>query len=199
MDLAVIKIQKNLDEIKKVVHKYNLENRVKFYGQLPPADVVPELFKNDILVLPSLRIEGLPMTLVEAMFAGRPVLACSSGGPLESIIHEERGFLCEPTPKSFPKYVRLLQNEKGLPEKLGNQAINHVQQKFSREVFGLKLETILSDMKKDRKFLNVFWVFPLLFCLILLSRIFPNLAVEEFKRWIWLEPDTESPSEYNQQ
>ena len=38
---------------------------------------------------------------VEAMYSYRPVIACNSGGPKESVLHEQTGFLCDPTPQSF--------------------------------------------------------------------------------------------------
>ena len=33
---------------------------------------------------------------IEAMAAGKPVIACRSGGPKESVLHGETGYLCEP-------------------------------------------------------------------------------------------------------
>jgi glycosyltransferase involved in cell wall biosynthesis len=38
---------------------------------------------------------------LECMAAVRPVVACSSGGPLESVVHGSTGLLCEPTPQAF--------------------------------------------------------------------------------------------------
>ena len=38
---------------------------------------------------------------LEAMAAGRPVVACSSGGPKESVLPGVTGFLCDPTPGHF--------------------------------------------------------------------------------------------------
>ena len=38
---------------------------------------------------------------LEAMASGRPVVACNSGGPLESVAHGRTGFLCEPRPAAF--------------------------------------------------------------------------------------------------
>lgn len=45
---------------------------------------------------------------LEAMAACKPVIACNSGGPRESIIHGKTGFLCEPTPQSFAVAMRRL-------------------------------------------------------------------------------------------
>ena len=38
---------------------------------------------------------------LEAMAAGRPVIACDSGGPQETVLHGRTGLLCEPTPAAF--------------------------------------------------------------------------------------------------
>lgn len=38
---------------------------------------------------------------LEAMAAGRPVLACNSGGPKETVLHGRTGFLAEPQPEAF--------------------------------------------------------------------------------------------------
>lgn len=35
---------------------------------------------------------------LEAMAAARPVIACNSGGPRESVLHGSTGFLCRPDP-----------------------------------------------------------------------------------------------------
>jgi Glycosyl transferases group 1 len=45
----------------------------------------------------------------QAMAAGRPVVACNSGGPRESVVHGRTGFLCEPTPASFAAAMLQLQ------------------------------------------------------------------------------------------
>ena len=42
---------------------------------------------------------GAGIVPLECMAAARPVVAVASGGPLETVVHEETGFLCEPTPE----------------------------------------------------------------------------------------------------
>lgn len=45
---------------------------------------------------------------LEAMACGRPVIACNSGGPRETILNGRTGFLCEPQPQSFAAALRNL-------------------------------------------------------------------------------------------
>jgi glycosyltransferase involved in cell wall biosynthesis len=55
-----------------------------------------ELAKIDVLVLPSLFGEGLPMTVLEAMGAALPVVAARVEGVSEAVTHRETGLLVEP-------------------------------------------------------------------------------------------------------
>ncbi|KAF8788542.1 Alpha-1 like protein [Argiope bruennichi] len=50
-----------------------------------------------VLYTPSNEFFGI-VSVKKAMLLGRPVLACSSGGPLETVLHEQTGFLCDATP-----------------------------------------------------------------------------------------------------
>jgi glycosyltransferase involved in cell wall biosynthesis len=59
-------------------------------------DVVAELTKIDLFVLPSLFGEGLPMVVLEAMAAGVPVVATRVEGVPEAVVHRETGLLVDP-------------------------------------------------------------------------------------------------------
>jgi len=58
-------------------------------------DVIPWLAVTDIFVLPSYR-EGTPVTVLEAMAMGLPVVATDVPGCREAVIHGETGFLVPP-------------------------------------------------------------------------------------------------------
>lgn len=59
------------------------------------AEVGPLLALMDVFCLPSV-IEGLPLAALEAMAAGRPVVATAVGGVPGLIGHERQGLLAEP-------------------------------------------------------------------------------------------------------
>jgi glycosyltransferase involved in cell wall biosynthesis len=59
------------------------------------SDVPAILAASDIFVLPS-HFEGLPMSVIEAMLCGLPVVATEIRGPREQVVEGETGFLVPP-------------------------------------------------------------------------------------------------------
>jgi glycosyltransferase involved in cell wall biosynthesis len=70
-----------------------LADRVRFLGHR--RDVASLLAAADVLVLPSL-YEGLPLSVLEAMIAGVPVIATAVGGTDEVVRDGETGTLVPP-------------------------------------------------------------------------------------------------------
>lgn len=69
--------------VKGQVEALRLRECVTFLGKVPHDDM-PRLYKeHDLLVFPSMRDEGLPLTMVEAMLAGCAVVTTGSGGAME--------------------------------------------------------------------------------------------------------------------
>ncbi len=70
-----------------------VEQRVRLLGA---RDDVPALLAvSDLFVLPS-RFEGLPLSVLEAMAAAKPVVASNVGGMGDAVIHGETGTLVPP-------------------------------------------------------------------------------------------------------
>ena len=59
-------------------------NRVKFTGALKPEQVKNEMIRGDILVMNSV-LEGKPMTIIEAMSYGMPIITTNVGGISELV------------------------------------------------------------------------------------------------------------------
>ncbi len=85
-------------EYEKAIHdlanRLGVEDAIDWIGFT--RGVNRELAKMDLLVLPSLFGEGLPMVVLEAMAAGVPVVASRVEGVPEAVRHRETGLLVEP-------------------------------------------------------------------------------------------------------
>lgn len=82
-------------------------------------DIPQILAITDVFVLPSFN-EPFGIVLVEAMLAGKPVIACDSGGPPEIVEHRKTGFII-PTGQAAPlanALLELLEN-RNLAQQLG--------------------------------------------------------------------------------
>lgn len=82
------------DRLRRLTTEFGLESKVVFTGF---RDDVPEILsQSNLMVLPSLFGEGLPMVILEAMAMGVGVVASRVEGIPEIIVDGENGFLVEP-------------------------------------------------------------------------------------------------------
>lgn len=97
-------------------------------------DVPAEYAKAHIAVLPSYR-EGLPKSLLEAAAAGRPIVSCDTPGCRDICIDGQTGLLVPPKdPIALANALERLATNAPLREKLGTNARELVEQKFSAKV-----------------------------------------------------------------
>jgi len=82
-------------ECENFVKENKLENFIFLLGEKKPEETRELLLGFDVFVLTS-KFEGLPITIIEAMFAGLPVIATRVGGIGELVIDGENGLLVEP-------------------------------------------------------------------------------------------------------
>jgi glycosyltransferase involved in cell wall biosynthesis len=115
--------------LKADVVKRKLDAHVRFLGFRSDVPALLSLF--DVFVLPSLS-EGLSMALLEAMAAGKPVVATRVGGNSELVLDGDTGFLIDAeSPQSISdRVVQVLRDKEGAA-RMGNRGRSRVQDKFS--------------------------------------------------------------------
>ena len=82
---------------------------------------------------------------VEAMAAGRPLIAVARAGPLESVVDGVSGLLRDPTPESFARTMSTVAEDAALRAQLGREGRARAA-RFSRRAFGDGLEGALRDV-----------------------------------------------------
>jgi alpha-1,3/alpha-1,6-mannosyltransferase len=86
---------------------------------------------------------------LEAMAASRAVVAVNNGGPPETIVDGITGFLCPPERAAFAAALAVLASDPARAERMGRAGREHVAGKFSKAVFGAKLEQIVQETVSD--------------------------------------------------
>ena len=83
------------------------------------TDIADLLAASDIFVLPS-HFEGLPMSVIEAMLAGLPVVATDISGPREQVVEGETGLLVPAAdPRALAEALHRLAADSGLRGRMG--------------------------------------------------------------------------------
>ena len=84
------------EQLETLANELGVSNNVKFLGFLNEDEIIEELQSADLFVLPSF-IEGLPVSAMEAMAIGVPVIATNIAGTSELVEDGRTGILVRPS------------------------------------------------------------------------------------------------------
>lgn len=116
------------EHLQNLTIKYNLNN-VTFVGNTKNVDHY--LNDADVFILPSID-EGLPISIIEAMRAGLPIIGSNVAGIPEQIIDGVTGFIIEPDPISISNaYKQILACSKEQLKIMGIESYNYYKLKFT--------------------------------------------------------------------
>ena len=105
--------------------------RVRLLGYR--TDIAALLAAADIFALPS-HFEGLPMSVIEAMLAGLPVVATAIRGPREQVVHGVTGLLVPPRRAApLADAIATLARNATLRARLGEAGRAHAIERFSED------------------------------------------------------------------
>lgn len=127
--LVIVGNGRMADELKSHAKRLDIAGQTFFLGTR--RDVPRVLSAMDLFVLPSIR-EGLPISLIEAMAARKPVVASDIGSVRDLIRHEENGLLVEPGDAvTLSKFLLRLLGSSALRDSMGDKGRRLVERSFS--------------------------------------------------------------------
>jgi glycosyltransferase involved in cell wall biosynthesis len=95
------------------------------------SDVSRLLTSADVFLLTSIS-EGIPLTIIEAMVAGLPVVSTSVGGVPEVVEHEKTGLLAPARdPASLAEAILRLADDRALSHSMGTEGQLRARSHFS--------------------------------------------------------------------
>lgn len=131
-----------MEEIREFIRKEGVESRFSFAGLVAPGEVGNYLALASVLVHFSLR-EGLPRAAVQALAAGKPVIAYALDGTPEVVIPGKTGYLLKPGDRAGAEAaIRELVANPALAAELGANGRKLVESRFGWKTMS---DTLLKD------------------------------------------------------
>jgi colanic acid/amylovoran biosynthesis glycosyltransferase len=130
------RLRRSLDRLSR---KLGIHERVSFVGRLPAEAVLTKLATSDIFILPSVTarsgdMEGIPVSLMEAMASGAPVLSTFHSGIPELIDDGVSGLLApERDIAALARNLCVLTDQPDLRLSMAVAARRKVELKFDQE------------------------------------------------------------------
>jgi glycosyltransferase involved in cell wall biosynthesis len=151
-DIHFLFIGKNMNSEKhlKLIRKSPINNNFHLPGF--KNDVLNHLSACDVLVLPSIKGEGLSKVTIEAMTQSLPVVATDVGGNAELVLNEETGLLVQP--KSPGEIANALIHMKNNPQKrgkMGEKARMHILKNFHIDQTVEQMEKLYRNLANESK------------------------------------------------
>jgi glycosyltransferase involved in cell wall biosynthesis len=137
--------------LKALASKLDIDRTIVFLGNVEREKIPELLSKAKIFVLPSLW-EAFPYTIIEASFAGLPIVATRVGGIPEQVPDRKGGILvAEPSPEALAKgLIELLQNPEQRKQ-YGTYNQKRATEHFQGEHMIKKLEALYADLLTTKK------------------------------------------------
>jgi glycosyltransferase involved in cell wall biosynthesis len=110
-----------------------------------------EIAQMDVVVLPSVLPEGMPMVLLEAMSAGVPIAGSKVDGITDVIRHEDNGVLFAPADAESltAQLLRIISGELSW-NALRSECLNDYKQSFSDRAMATNMATVYNEVLGNR-------------------------------------------------
>ena len=132
-------------ELRAAAAQLRLENHITFVRSFSDKEKLSLLHSATCLLYTPDR-EHFGIVPVEAMYMKCPVIAVNSGGPLETVLHDHTGYLCDQTDTAFSKAMLKFVDNPSLKAKLGNAGKSRMVELFSFETYTNQLNSIVESL-----------------------------------------------------
>ena len=128
-----------LSYLKRLVPQ-NMSSKVTFLGFIPRSQLIDRYYSADVFAFTPIWNEGFGIPPVEAMAAGVPVVASRSGAVVETVTHQQTGFLVEKNnPQQVADRILTLLENNSLREAMGKCARQHVLKRFTWDLVAARI------------------------------------------------------------
>jgi glycosyltransferase involved in cell wall biosynthesis len=146
LDLKIFGKGPEEHRIKRIISNSGLKDNVHFCGHVPHKDLMVEVKKSDVVVVPSL-YEAQPMFALEAMACKKPLVAFDIPFAREIVANGHNGLLAEAcNVKDLSGKIRLLLLDEKLRFELGQNAYEYVKREHNWDIQVKKYLEVYKDV-----------------------------------------------------
>jgi glycosyltransferase involved in cell wall biosynthesis len=132
--------------LERMAHALGVDGCVVFAGTLEEELKRAVIRMSRAVVLPSLS-EGLPVSLLEAMALGKPVVACDVGGVREAVVDQVTGLLVQPADsEALANAIHRLVSDHALADRMGQAGRCHFEETFSMHGMVSQVEALYAEL-----------------------------------------------------
>jgi glycosyltransferase involved in cell wall biosynthesis len=143
-DVPVGSTHATLDDYRSYVRERGMAERVKLLGFKENATEYVRDFRA--LVVPSVRPDPCPRTVLEGMAVGTPIIGSASGGIREVLRHDVTGLLVTPgRADDIVVQVERILDDPDLANDVAVRARRAVEEDFNAEGVSRRIQTILTE------------------------------------------------------
>lgn len=146
------RVEENVEyhlELIGLADELHVTDKVMFLRSPSDIDKVSILHHCNIVIYTPPN-EHFGIVPLEAMYIGKPVVAHNSGGPMESIVSGETGFLVDFSGQAFASKIAFLITNPDRAENFGKSGRNRFLKTFSFAAFSAQLNKAIEDLMNKK-------------------------------------------------
>ena len=135
-----------LEEYKNIAEVLNIQSHVKWLGHIQNQQLNSVFSESKVFIFPSHYPEGMPMSMVEALIYGMPIITTKTRFAMSYLKEKENVlFIDKHRPAQIPDKIFLLANNPSLCAQMKVNNYSFIQN-FSQEIVGLEFSKIYSEI-----------------------------------------------------
>lgn len=109
------------------------DGKIRYLGFIGRDDLIPEIESAVALVLPSRYLENSPLSCIEALALGTPIVVSGRGGLPELVEDPQSGLVCGSSAGEISEVLQRMERDSGLRSLLSKNALERYERNHSPE------------------------------------------------------------------
>lgn len=152
--VGAIQSENEFQEVKRFIDKYGMADRIIYHGTKRGEEKKRFFLEADMMVLPTkYKVEGQPMSIIEGMAAGLPIISSDRGIIAELI--EDCGILVEPVVTDIKQAIKQLAVNEEERKLLGKISREIYEEYYTEDKYTDSLIAIFNDFDNQEAPLSV--------------------------------------------